>query len=63
MQYVHRMRYAKPTILALHLHISLFAEVLQQITTFEVLVGVDNRLELVGCHDTLILGLFNLSLV
>jgi len=57
------MRYEKFTILALHLHISLFAEVLQQITTFGVLVGVDNRLQLVGCHDTLILGLFNLSLV
>jgi hypothetical protein len=63
MQQVYRTRCAKYTILALHLHISLFAEILQQITSFEILVGVDNRFELVGRHDTLILGLFDLGLV
>lgn len=57
------MRCAKCTILALHLHIGLFTEVLQQITPFEVLVGMDNCLELIGCHNALILGLFNLGFV
>jgi hypothetical protein len=58
---MYRTRCAKYTILALHLHISLFAKVLQQITSFEVLVGVNNRLQLIGRHNTLVLGLFDLG--
>lgn len=54
---------AKIHHLALHLHVSLFAKILQQVTSFEVLVGVDNCLELVGRHNTLVLGLFDLCLV
>lgn len=53
----------KYTTLALHLQISLFAKILKQVASFKVLVGVDNRLELVGRHNTLVLGLFDLGLV
>lgn len=63
MQHVYRIPTQKYTILALHLHISLLAKILQQVTSFEVLVGVDNCLELVGRHNTLVLGLFDLCLV
>lgn len=47
----------------LHFDIVILSKIFQQIAPLEVLVGMDNRLELIGCHDTLVLCLSNLGLV
>lgn len=50
---------------ALHLDVptGILTQALEQITSFEVLVGVNNRLQLHGAHDVLVPGLLYLGLV
>lgn len=64
--YIRTSCFRKPTTVklsTLHSHIRLPPEILQQETALEVLVGVNNGLELLLCHDALILGLLDLLLV
>lgn len=46
-----------------HLNVRLLAQVLEQVAALKVLVRVHNGLQLVGREHTLVLGLFDLSLM
>ena len=64
--YIRTSCFRKPTTVkqsTLHSHIRLPSEILQQEAALEVLVGMDNGLELLLCHYTLVLGLLDLLLV
>lgn len=47
----------------LHLILAVLAQVLKQVASLEILIGMNNRLQLTRRHDALILGLPNLGLV
>lgn len=58
---MHAADVSPPSLL--HLHVAVFAKILQQVTALEVLVRVDDGIELIRRHDALILCLLDLGLV
>lgn len=57
------MKHMVPSPFHLDISTGVLAQVLEQIASFEVLVGVDNCLQLCGAHDVFILGLLDFGLV
>lgn len=47
----------------LHLDVAVLAQILQQVATLEVLVGMHNCFQLVRSHHAFVLGLLDLCLV